>query len=167
MPGRILFATGREAPAWWRRLAPPILSGEFAPAAVAGFLLRHRHASLKAVLLLQSRFPGVGNWMADEILWRAAIHLRRRAGSLTAAETRSLWRESRRVCRLALATIAGTGKILPPALNAWIPNHWLFNHRWEDGGRCPRTGARLERAEIAGRTACWSPARHRLGRETT
>jgi formamidopyrimidine-DNA glycosylase len=160
--GRILFATGRKAPVWWRRLAPPILSGEFTLAAVAGFLQRHRHAPVKAVLLLQPRFPGVGNWMADEILWRAAIHPRRRAGSLTAAETRALWRESRRVCRLALTTIAGTGQTLPPALNAWIPDHWLFNHRWEDGGRCPRTGVRLVRAEIGGRTTCWSPARQRL-----
>ena len=99
--------------------------------------------------------------MADEILWRAAIHPRRSAGSLRAPEVRKLWQECRRVCRLALATIAGRGDDLPPALNARIPDTWLFNHRWEDGGRCPRTGAALVREEVGGRTTCWSPGRQR------
>jgi formamidopyrimidine-DNA glycosylase len=162
MFGRILFAVGSGPPAWWRRLAPPILSDAFSADAVAEFLRRRRGAPIKAVLLMQERFPGVGNWMADEILWRAAIHPRRTAGSLTPRETRTLWRESRRVCRLALAAIAGAGDGVPPALNAWIPDRWLFKHRWEEGGRCPRTGAKLVRATVGGRTTCWSPARQKL-----
>jgi formamidopyrimidine-DNA glycosylase len=162
MFGRILFAVGRAPPAWWTRLAPPILSAAFAVNAVAAFLRRRGRTPVKAVLLMQERFPGIGNWMADEILWRAAIHPRRLAGSLTPAEVRALWRECRRVCRLALATIAGRGDYVPPALNVHIPDSWLFNHRWEDGGRCPRTGARLVREEVGGRTTCWSPARQRL-----
>ena len=40
------------------------------------------YAPVKAVLLMQERFPGIGNWMADEVLWRAAIHPRRAAGTL-------------------------------------------------------------------------------------
>jgi formamidopyrimidine-DNA glycosylase len=162
MFGRVLFAVGSGSPAWWQRLAPPILSDAFTAGAVAEFLQRRRGAPIKAVLLLQERFPGVGNWMADEILWRAAIHPRRAAGSLTPTEARALWRESRGVCRRALAAIAGIGDVVPPALNGWIPDHWLFQHRWEDGGRCPRTGAKLVRAKIGGRTTCWSPARQRL-----
>jgi len=162
MFGLVLFHRGPDTPAWWRRIAPPILSGKFTVAAVAAFLLRRARAPLKAVLLLQERFPGVGNWMADEILWRAALHPQRPAGSLTPAETRTLWREVRRVCRLALDTIAGKGRYLPPDLNVHIPDTWLFNHRWEDGGRCPRTGVRLCRATVGGRTTCWSPARQKL-----
>ena len=162
MFGRISLAAGSGPPAWWRRLAPPILSEAFTVEAVAEFLRRRRGAPIKAVLLMQQRFPGIGNWMADEILWRAALHPRCPAGSLTAVETRTLWRESRRVCRLALAAIAGRGKVVPPALNAWIPDNWLFKHRWEDGGRCPRTGVKLMRAQIGGRTTCWSPARQKL-----
>jgi formamidopyrimidine-DNA glycosylase len=71
MFGRILHHEGPEAPDWWRRLAPPILSPAFTVAAVTAFLQRRRRSPLKAVLLQQERFPGVGNWMADEILWRA------------------------------------------------------------------------------------------------
>jgi formamidopyrimidine-DNA glycosylase len=161
MFGRILFSVGRGPPGWWTHLAPPILSETFTIAAVADFLRRRGRTPIKPVLLMQERFPGIGNWMADEILWRAAIHPRRLAGALTPAEIRALWRESRRVCRLALATIAGRGNDVPPALNVRIPDAWLFNHRWEDGGRCPRTGARLVREQVGGRTTCWSPARQK------
>lgn len=162
MFGGVRFHTGQHPPAWWTRIAPAILSPAFTVDAVAAFLRRRARAPLKAVLLMQERFPGVGNWMADEILWRAAFHPGRRAGSLTPAEVRVLHRECRQLCRFALATIAGRGRYLPPDLNHHIPRTWLFWHRWADGGRCPRTRCRLQRATIGGRTTCWSPARQKL-----
>jgi formamidopyrimidine-DNA glycosylase len=162
MFGGVLFATGPTPPAWWTRIAPAILSEGFTVGAVAAFLQRRARAPIKAVLLMQERFPGIGNWMADEVLWRAAIHPKRLAGSLKPAEVGALYRECRNVCRLALHTIAGRGRYLPPHLNAHIPKTWLFWHRWEDGGRCPRTKKPLVREEVGGRTTCWSPARQKL-----
>jgi len=162
MFGRVQFHRGASPPAWWTKIAPAILSEAFTEEAVATFLRRRARAPIKAVLLMQECFPGVGNWMADEILWRAAIHPKRRAGSLTSREVRTLWRECRGVCRLALDTIAGKGNYLPPNLNVHIPRAWLFWHRWEDGGRCPRTHKPLVREEVGGRTTCWSPARQKL-----
>jgi formamidopyrimidine-DNA glycosylase len=159
MFGRIDFHPGPDLPAWWTRIAPSIQSDAFTVEAVADFLRRRRRAPIKAVLLMQERFPGVGNWMADEILWRAALHPARPAGSLTPREVRTLWRECRKVCRLALDAIAGRGDDLPADLNVGIPSSWLFHHRWADGGRCPRTRRPLARATIGGRTTCWSPAR--------
>jgi formamidopyrimidine-DNA glycosylase len=149
MFGRVLFHPDADAPSWWAQQAPAILSPAFTVCEVCSFLQRHARAPIKAVLLRQERFPGVGNWMADEILWRAGIHPRRAAGSLTAHETERLHREARWVCRRALATIGRTYR--DP------PRTWLFPHRWVDGGRCPRTGARLLREKIGGRTTCWSP----------
>ena len=162
MFGAVEFHLGAEPPRWWTKIAPPILSSAFTEEAVASFLKRRARAPIKAVLLMQERFPGIGNWMADEILWRAAIHPARKAGSLHSAEARTLWRESLRVCRQALATIAGRDDYLPPDLNTHIPRSWLFWHRWEDGGRCPKTKKPLARATIGGRTTCWSPARQKL-----
>jgi formamidopyrimidine-DNA glycosylase len=162
MFGRVQFHLGAKPPAWWARIAPPMLSPAFTFNTVAAFMCRRSRAPIKAVLLMQEQFPGVGNWMADEILWRAAIHPRRAAGSLRPPEVRTLWRECRRVARLALDTIAGRDDDLPPDLNVRIPHSWLFRHRWEDGGRCPKTGVRLVREEIGGRTSCWSPARQKL-----
>lgn len=162
MFGRVDFHVGTEPPAWWSRIAPPILSPGFKVRDVTAFLQRRRRTAIKGVLLMQERFPGVGNWMADEILWRAAIHPARPAGSLTPDEVRTLWRECRGVARDALAAIAGRGGKLPPDLNVNIPRTWLFHHRWRPGGTCPRTGKPLAHAVIAGRTTCWSPARQKL-----
>jgi formamidopyrimidine-DNA glycosylase len=162
MFGRVQLHRGESPPAWWTAIAPAILSPEFTVEAVSRFLRRRAKAPIKSVLLMQDRFPGIGNWMADEILWRAAIHPRRAAGSLSGPEVRRLWRECRAVCRLALNAIAGKGDRLPADLNVGIPRTWLFHHRWRNDGRCPRTGATLVREAIGGRTTCWSPARQKL-----
>jgi len=154
MFGRILFDEGTDAPKWWADLPPDLLSAAFTVKELDAFLKRRARAPLKAVLLLQERFPGIGNWMADEILWRAAIHPRQPAGSLDAAQTKTLYREIRWICREALRII-GTKWDDPP-------DSWLFNHRWQKGGTCPRTGAKLQHATIGGRTTCWSPARQKL-----
>jgi len=152
--GRVLLGEGTEAPPWWTKLPPDLLSSEFSLKALDTFLKRRTRAPLKAVLLMQERFPGIGNWMADEILWRAAIHPKQLAGSLDAARTKTLYREIRTVCREALRIIGKN----------WgdLPDSWLFNHRWQKGGTCPRTGAKLQHATIGGRTTCWSPARQKL-----
>ncbi len=162
MFGRVQFATGENPPVWWTKIAPAILSAKFTVEAVAEFLKRRGRAPIKAVLLMQERFPGIGNWMADEILWRACIHPKQPAGSLTPVMVRALHREGRQVCALALKTIAGKGGKLPPELNQHIPKTWLFWHRWENGGRCPITKKPLVREEVGGRTTCWSPARQKL-----
>jgi formamidopyrimidine-DNA glycosylase len=151
--GRLLYHEGREAPGWWTNRPPDLLGAAFTRRALEDFLQRRKGSPIKAVLLLQERFPGIGNWMADEILWRAAIAPRRRAGSLDREETAVLWKEIRAVCRDALRVIGRN----------WgdPPDSWLFHHRWKAGGRCPRTGQPLRRETIGGRTTCWSPARQR------
>jgi len=152
--GRVLFAESPTAPAWWAKLPPDLLSSAFTVKALATFLKRRARAPIKAVLLMQKRFPGIGNWMADEILWRAGIHPKQAAGSLDVARIKTLYREIRWVCREAMRTI---GKDFSDP-----PDSWLFNHRWQKGGTCPRAGAKLQHATIGGRTTCWSPARQKL-----
>jgi formamidopyrimidine-DNA glycosylase len=147
--GRLRLDQGAERPAWWRSLAPPVLSREFSAAAVAAYFARRAGAPVKAVLLMQERFPGVGNWMADEILWRGRVFPKTLCGALTTAETRAIWRQTRWVSRTALATI-GRDYRDPPA-------SWLFPHRWAGGGKCPRDGAVLSREEVGGRATCWCP----------
>jgi formamidopyrimidine-DNA glycosylase len=152
--GRVLFAESLTAPDWWTKLPPELLSSAFTVKELEIFLKRRARAPIKAVLLMQERFPGIGNWMADEILWRAAIHPRQSAGSIDAAHIKTLYREIRTVCREALRII---GKDFSDP-----PDSWLFNHRWQKGGACPRTGAKLQHATIGGRTTCWSPGRQKL-----
>ena len=146
--GRIRLHQGSEPPVWWNSLAPSVLSKEFTYQGTASFLLRRRRTPVKAVLLMQEHFPGVGNWMADEILWRAQIRPSTPAGALDEAQTRRLWEQVRWVSRTAVRIIS----------DDWTyPPDWLFTHRWEAGGLCPRCQTALDRATVGGRTTCWCP----------
>lgn len=147
--GRVRFDHGTGTPAWWESAAPEIHSRKFTKVALQDFVRRHGRAPLKAVLLLQTGFPGIGNWMADEILWRARIAPATPAGKLTAKELGALWRSTRFVARAALQTI-GHDFTDPPT-------NWLLHERWKIGGKCPRDGTTLRRATIGGRTTAWCP----------
>jgi formamidopyrimidine-DNA glycosylase len=146
--GALKFEESAE-PVWWTSLPPEVVSRTFTLKAVADYLRRRKGSPLKAVLLQQERFPGVGNWMADEILWRCKLHPARKAGTLDEEEGETFWRETKQLCRDALKII-GDKYGRPPA-------SWLFRHRWRRGGKCPRDGAILMRATIGGRTTAWCP----------
>jgi formamidopyrimidine-DNA glycosylase len=145
--GRVRFHRGPHAPEWWRRLPPPVTGPEFTVARMEDFLRRHRRLALKAALLLQAGFPGIGNWMADEILWRARLDPRRPAGDLRGPEFRKLWRNVRWVSARALATVGEDYSDLPRG--------WLFHERWSAAGVCPKHRLTLSRAMIGGRTTAW------------
>jgi len=155
--GRVQFWQGEGVPPWWAKIPPAILSPEFTVGVVEVFLRRRARTAIKPVLLMQERFPGIGNWMADEVLWRAGFHPQAKAGSFGPKSVRRLHATLREVCAEAMAVI---GK-------DWSdpPDSWLFNHRWKDGGRCPRSKKPLVREDVGGRTTCWSPARQVLGAE--
>jgi formamidopyrimidine-DNA glycosylase len=149
MFGRIRFALGKGKPEWWQDLPPSVISPGFTRAVLREQLHRGRRSPIKAALLDQTIFPGVGNWMADEILWQMKLHPATRAGDLDDSRQRDLWRASRTICRTALKTI-GVDRNEPP-------KNWLIHHRWEKGGRCPRDGTLLDHETIAGRTTAWCP----------
>lgn len=96
---------------------------------------------LKARLLDQARVAGVGNLIADEVLWRASLSPIRPAGGLNDTEIRRLRRHL--VVGIAAMIEGGgshTGSLGP--------------HR-RPGGRCPRDGTDLIRSEVGGRTTWW------------
>jgi formamidopyrimidine-DNA glycosylase len=113
---------------------------------VEAFLQRRARSPIKAVLLMQECFPGIGNWMADEILWRARIHPSTEAGRVARA-AKCVWDKVRWVTAGALRIVAQD--------YSDPPRSWLFPHRWRDGGTCPRDGTELKRDEVGGRTTAW------------
>jgi formamidopyrimidine-DNA glycosylase len=147
--GRIRFHRDQAPPVWWTSLPPSVHTDEFTLRLMADFLARRSRAPLKAVLLMQECFHGVGNWMADEILWRARLHPAIPSGALAPEEIATLHRTVRWVSRTAMRIIS----------DDWsYPPSWLFLHRWEPGGSCPRCGADLDRGALGGRTTAWCPA---------
>ena len=113
-------------------------------------LVRARGAPVKALLLDQSFAAGVGNWIADEVLYQARIDPRRRARSLSEAEARRLRGKIRSVIATSVRHLNDSDR---------YPRSWLFHHRW--GKRAFATTARGERIRydtIGGRTTAWAPA---------
>lgn len=148
--GRIRFASGEEAPSWWADLPIQVLDRRFTLNYLHPILNRRKGSQLKPLLLMQDLFPGIGNWMADEILWRSRLRPSRRVKGLSEVERRVLFKQIRFVAAHALKIVG----------DDWgdFPNTWLFNHRWKDGGVCPKTKQPLRRDTVGGRTTCWSPA---------
>nr|WP_218885851.1 DNA-formamidopyrimidine glycosylase family protein [Kineococcus aurantiacus] len=101
-------------------------------------------APLKARVMDQSVLAGVGNLLADEVLWRARLSPLHPAGELTVEDLDRLRRELRGGIRHAVKHGGvHTGEVVP--------------HR-RAGGHCPRCGAEMVRATVGGRTTWWCPA---------
>jgi formamidopyrimidine-DNA glycosylase len=147
--GRIRFSHSVDEPDWWRSDVPEIASSDYNRDVVDRFLSRHAKAPIKAVLLMQNGFPGIGNWMADEILWRARIHPAKRTGALNAAKRAALFQQTKFVVRQSLRTL---GKDFSDP-----PRNWLIHQRWSKTGVCPKHRTPLRRATVGGRTTAWCP----------
>jgi formamidopyrimidine-DNA glycosylase len=147
--GRVRFHHGEDEPGWWKSDVPDIRTPEFDQQFVDEFLDRHPKASIKAVLLMQHGFAGIGNWMADEILWRARVLPSKRTGKLTLREGSAIFREAKFIVIRSLQTL---GKDFSEP-----PRNWLIHQKWKRDGVCPRHRTLLRHAIIGGRTTAWCP----------
>lgn len=109
-------------------------------------MLGERRGQAKAALMDQSFIAGVGNLLADEILWRARVHPKRRLDTLDGEARRRLARSIRDVVNL----LATSGD------DAMARGRWLIPVRGK-GAACPRCGTPLERIVAAGRTTYLCP----------
>lgn len=109
---------------------------------------RHRYDRVvfAAALTDQSVIAGLGNLLADEILWRARIHPRTPVRQLGPAERARIHGQMRRVPRAAI-----------PAGQVPARAGWLTGSRDAGGAPCPRCGTALTRDRMAGRETAWCP----------
>lgn len=107
-----------------------------------------RTAPIKALLLDQSLLSGIGNWMADEILFQARIAPQRKAGTLTAKEILKLRAKMISVTKLAVDKGADSDK---------YPASWIFHHRWGKRAGQVSTGENIRHTDVGGRTTAWVP----------
>jgi formamidopyrimidine-DNA glycosylase len=125
------------------------------PPSLAEFrrLLARRRAPIKAVLLDPSFSAGVGNWVADEVLYQARIDPRRLASELAPDDGKRLLAALRRVVQKAVEVDADSDR---------FPRGWLFHRRW---GKNPNArdaaGHPIAFTEVGGRTTAWVPALQR------
>ena len=119
-------------------------------------MLRERKAPIKAVLLDQSFAAGIGNWIADEVLYQAGIAPKRPASTLSREEARRLRGKIRGVIGRAVGAGSDSDR---------FPRWWLFHRRWghRRGGPPATTvrGEHIRHETVAGRTTAWVPSAQR------
>jgi formamidopyrimidine-DNA glycosylase len=108
--------------------------------------LSRRRGQIKPALLSQRLVAGVGNLMADEILWQAPLHPARRIETLSDTDRDRLFDVLRAVLRQAIRRGDAGGE-----------HRSLLAVRGEPGAACPRCGTVLERSVIGGRTTYHCP----------
>ena len=150
--GRIRLQQRPEAEAPISALGYDVLSG-LPPVEELARVLARRKAPIKAVLLDQAVFAGVGNWVADEALFQARISPHRPAASLETAEVKAL--RARLIAIVVRAVAVG-------ADSDRFPRGWLFHRRWGRNALAVTSRAeRIRHETIGGRTAAWVPSRQR------
>ncbi len=113
--------------------------------------LRRRKAPIKAILFDQKIFAGVGNWIADEVLFQAGIAPQRRGPTLSVAEVARLRAKLRSVILKAVKLDANYDL---------YPKSWLFHHRWgKVKGAKHASGHPIEFDTVGGRTTAWVKAK--------
>jgi len=150
--GRIWLSASPETDEHIARLGPDALD-ELPNNAELAKLFGRRKIAIKAVLLDQSTLSGIGNWVADEVLYQARISPKRVAASLTSKEIAALRRAIHSVLSRAVEVSAD---------HARFPKTWLFEHRWGGGrGATQIAGQPIKREIVGGRTTAWVPSRQR------
>lgn len=120
--------------------------------------LRARDTEIKRALLDQSLISGIGNIYADESLWRAGLHGRRKTGSLDAAGVRELLGHVRAVMTEALAqggtsfdslyvNVNGESGYFDRSLDAY----------GQEGEPCSRCGTVIVRERFMNRSSAFCP----------
>jgi formamidopyrimidine-DNA glycosylase len=126
---------------------------ELPPLDVLASALARRRGSLKGLLLDQAFVAGVGNWIADEVLFHARLDPRRAPNALDRDEVRAL--------REALEVVVSTA-VAADARKDRFPREWLFHRRWgKVAGQTTDDGHAIEHVVVAGRTTAWVPTLQR------
>jgi formamidopyrimidine-DNA glycosylase len=122
-----------------------------------GSSVKRRTGRLKPLLMRQEKLAGLGNIYTDEALWRARLHPRRSASSLSPKEVRVLGRAIRSVLREAIRCRGSSvDNFVAPdgSLGRYQERHAVYQRQGEPCRRCRRP---IERIRLQGRGTHFCP----------
>ena len=155
---RARLLDGEELEARLSSLGPEPFGENFA----AGYLreaIGRRRAQLKPLLLDQKVVSGVGNIYADEILYDARLHPRRKANTLSGEEWEALYASIRANLAAGIEHRGTTVRLYRDVLDR-PGEHQNYLRVFEKHGRpCPRgCGGEVVRETVGGRPTHYCPA---------
>lgn len=110
-------------------------------------ILLRRKGMIKPLLMNQSLFPGIGNWISDDALFQARIHPETDCSDLTLENFITLYEKIQHCIKTAIDLECDYDH---------FPNDFLINFR-KDGEPCPRKNGTLQRIEVGGRGTYFCP----------
>lgn len=124
--------------------------------------MRARHVPVKALLLDQTFASGIGNYVADEIMYQARLHPEQYSNEFSDADLAKLYKAATYVCDTAVGVLGDSDQ---------FPKDWLFHHRWGKGKKdhptTLPTGEKIVFVTVGGRTSCVVPSvQKKTGRAT-
>lgn len=148
---------GRLVPGSVTHIAPDPFDGTFDLEGTVA-RIRSRRTEVKRALLDQTVVSGIGNIYADEGLWAAGIHGRRRTDALPAAKVRGLMTEIAQVMDAALEQGGTSFDSLYVNVNgeSGYFERWL-NAYGREGEPCPRCGNQIRRENFMNRSSYFCP----------
>ncbi|XP_076906577.1 formamidopyrimidine-DNA glycosylase-like isoform X2 [Bidens hawaiensis] len=114
--------------------------------------LSKKKIAIKALLLDQSFISGVGNWIADEVLYQAKIHPLQSAASISKEGCAALHKSLKEVIEHSVEVDADSSR---------FPADWLFHSRW---GKKPGkiNGKAIDFIKAGSRTSAYVPELQKL-----
>jgi len=110
-----------------------------------------RKVPIKALLLDQGFSAGVGNWVADEVLFQARLHPEQYSNTFSKGQVSTLYDSLVYVCKTAVDLLGDSSK---------FPDHWIMLHRWskakKESSRLPN-GQTIKFLTVGGRTSAVVP----------
>ncbi|XP_070053751.1 formamidopyrimidine-DNA glycosylase isoform X3 [Nicotiana tomentosiformis] len=103
---------------------------------------------VKALLLDQSFISGIGNWIADEVLYQARIHPMQTASSISKEDCATLLKCIYEVVEKAVEVGADSSQ---------YPTSWIFHSREKKPGKAFVDGKKIEFITAGGRTSAFVP----------
>jgi len=98
--------------------------------------------NIKAVLLDQSTAAGVGNWIADEILYQARIHPTTPSRDLHQDQVQLIYQHMQDIINTAINT---------DSIREQLPVHYITKYGRKTTISCPNCGSDIPKTVVAGR----------------
>eukprot|EP00252_Welwitschia_mirabilis_P002452 TRINITY_DN12403_c0_g1_i1.p1 TRINITY_DN12403_c0_g1~~TRINITY_DN12403_c0_g1_i1.p1 ORF type:complete len:451 (-),score=135.08 TRINITY_DN12403_c0_g1_i1:100-1452(-) len=110
--------------------------------------LKKKNIAIKALMLDQSFISGIGNWVADEVLYQARIHPAIAASALPEECCKALHNSIKQVIQKALDVGGDSNQ---------YPENWIFHNREGKPGKAFVEGKRIDFITVGGRTSAYVP----------
>ncbi|KAL7618425.1 hypothetical protein Lser_V15G01279 [Lactuca serriola] len=148
--------------------------------------LSKKKIGIKALILDQSFISGVGNWIADEVLYQARIHPLQSAATISKEQCGALHKSLKEVIRHSVKVNADSSRFpvdwlfhsrwgkKPGNLNVAVevgadssqfPSNWIFHNREKKPEKAFVDGKKIEFINAGGRTSAYVPELQKLSGE--